>query len=145
MLKVYPRKAHFGNLLTLTSYINKYWIKCIWFLWTLAMLVRIKTRRDRLCLKKLSMLQGDKSTRGHRFCSTWRWDLRRRASQVETLYTRRNSHFDVNIICVPEYFCHPVQQWNFIVALQDLNFGLHFIESLQGFSGDRIMYSKYIN
>ena len=27
---------------------------------------------------------------------------------METLYTRRNSHFDVNIICVPEYFCHPV-------------------------------------
>ena len=27
---------------------------------------------------------------------TWRWDLRRRARQVETLCTRRNSHFDVN-------------------------------------------------
>ena len=27
---------------------------------------------------------------------------------METLYTRRNSHFDVNIICVPEYLCHPV-------------------------------------
>ena len=26
---------------------------------------------------------------------------------METLHTRRNSHFDVNIICVPEYFCHP--------------------------------------
>ena len=28
---------------------------------------------------------------------------------METLYARRNSHFDVNIICVPEYFCQPVK------------------------------------
>ena len=35
--------------------------------------------------------------------------LRCRARQVETLYTRHNSHFDVNIICVPEYFCQPVK------------------------------------
>ena len=27
---------------------------------------------------------------------------------METLYTRRKSHLYVNIICVPEYFCHPV-------------------------------------
>ena len=27
---------------------------------------------------------------------------------MDTLYTRHNSHYDVNIICVPEYFCHPV-------------------------------------
>ena len=52
-------------------------------------------------------VQGGKSTRGH-ILLTWRWDLRRRARQVETLYTRCNSYFDVNIICVPEYFCHPV-------------------------------------
>ena len=45
---------------------------------------------------------------GTQILLTWRWDLRHKAKQVETLYTRRNSHFDVNIICVPEYFCHPV-------------------------------------
>ena len=33
-----------------------------------------------------------------------------RARQVETLYIRHNSHFDVNIICVLEYFCHPVNR-----------------------------------
>ena len=31
-----------------------------------------------------------------------------KARQAYTLYTRHNSHFDVNIVCVPEYFCHPV-------------------------------------
>ena len=44
------------------------------------------------------ILQGDKRTQGHIFC--WLED--------DNLYTRRNSHFDVNIICVPEYLCHPV-------------------------------------
>ena len=29
---------------------------------------------------------------------------------METLHTRRNSHFDVDIICVPEYFCLPVDK-----------------------------------
>ena len=28
--------------------------------------------------------------------------------QVATSYTRRNSCFDVNIICAPDHFCHPV-------------------------------------
>ena len=50
---------------------------------------------------------------GTQILLTWRWDLGRRARQVETWYNRHNSHFDVNIICVPEYTCHPlcIRSW----------------------------------
>ena len=49
---------------------------------------------------------------GTQILLTLRWDLRRKARQVETLYIRRNSHFDVDIICVPEYLGHPVANWS---------------------------------
>ena len=43
---------------------------------------------------------------------------------METLYTRRNSHIDVNIICVPYYFSHPVVfVINWFANIVDLTLG----------------------
>ena len=46
---------------------------------------------------------------GTRFLLTFPWELRHWPWQVVTSYTGRNSCFDVNIICVPDHFCHPVE------------------------------------